>query len=702
MKNKIIITLSIAWLISMVTVYAQDKNMKIQQPFPIGEKLSESAAKNFIGQAYLAPLTSMNELNVPVSNVTFEPGCRNNWHSHKAGQLLIATVGMGYYQEKGKLARKLMPGDVIEIAPDVVHWHGAAPDSWFAHLAVTCNPQANKTTWLEAVDDTEYAKATTVIAGTSVLPALIGAPVDTLDKKQQSIVAISAYTGKGDLHSLKTALAEGLDAGMTIGEIKEVLVQLYAYCGFPRSLRGLQTFMEVVDSRKATGIKDVEGRETTVVRSDETKYERGRDILAKLTGVSADAPKAGYAEFAPVIEHFLKEHLFADIFERDILTYSERELATVSALIGVGGVEPMMRSHMGITLRQGITAAQLKQAIQSLENSMEREKINAAYAMLDAVTGNNKPNIVNGVTIQKVSFRNRMVINVVGDLYLPAGYDKNKTYAAIVIGHPFGGVKEQTAGLHAQKMAELGYITLAFDASFYGESGGEPRRIEVPEIRVEDFSAAVDFLSNHPLVDKERIGVIGICGGGCYSVSAAQIDHRIKALATISMYDMGRARRQGVGDGTTYEQRMATLDLIGDQRTKEFAGEPRKDIRALPEKIDASTPQYAREFLEYYDNPQRGQHPHSTAYYSQTSLAPMMNFFPFVQIETISPRPLLFIAGEKAVSKYFSEDAYNKAAQPKELFVVPGATHVDLYDQPEYMKITLPKLDSFFKQYLKK
>lgn len=293
------------------------------------------------------------------------------------------------------------------------------------------------------------------------------------------------------------------------------------------------------------------------------------------------------------------------------------------------------------------------------------------------------------------------MIDVVGDLYFPANYDPAKRYAAIIVGYPFGGVKEQTSGLHARMLAELGYVTLAFDASHYGESGGYPRRIESPEMRVEDFSAAVDFLTNHPAVDADKIGVIGICGGGCYSVSATQIDHRIKALATISMYDMGRARRQGVGDSQTYEQRMAILDEIGRQRTAEYGGAVRKDIRALPEKVDENTPMFAIDFLDYYDNPERGRHPNSTGYYSYTSLAPMMNFFPFAQIETISPRPVLFIAGEKAVSAYFSEDAYTKAAEPKELFVIPGATHVDLYDQPEYLKITLHKLDTFFKQYLK-
>ena len=304
------------------------------------------------------------------------------------------------------------------------------------------------------------------------------------------------------------------------------------------------------------------------------------------------------------------------------------------------------------------------------------------------------------VTGEKVSFRNRINITVVGNLYVPKGIETTKKHAAIVVGHPFGGVKEQTSGLHAMKLAEMGYITLAFDASHYGESGGEPRNIEVPSTRVEDFSAAIDFLSNHPLVDADRIGVLGVCGSGGYAVSAAQIDHRIKALATVSMYEMGRARREGLGGTVSYEQRMKTLDEIGRQRTREFAGEPRSDIRALPEKVDANTPAFAREYLDYYDTP-RGNHPSSTAWYSFTSLAPMMNFFAFTQIETISPRPVLFIVGEKAMSAYFSEDAFEKAAEPKELFVVPGATHVDLYDRPEFMGQSLKKLDSFFGQYLK-
>lgn len=530
-----------------------------------------------------------------------------------------------------------------------------------------------------------------------------------MNTKQQNIVTLAALTGKGDLQNLRAALGVALDGGMTINEIKEVLVHTYAYCGFPRSLRGLQTLVTVLDERKARGIKDKPGREASPVTDTRSKYERGRDILAEISGAPADAPKAGYAILAPEIERFLKEHLFADIFERDVLTYAEREIATVSVLAAIGGVEPMMRSHMAISMNVGVTPDQLRHLLALVEKNIGRSQADAGHIVLNELL-QSKGMVVNpgtplvesgnGVRTQKVTFPNRFLIDVVGDLYLPAGFDATKKYAAIVVGHPFGGVKEQTSGLHARKLAELGYIALAFDASHYGESGGYPRRIEAPETRVEDFSAAVDLLSNHPAVDAEHIGVLGICGGGCYSVSAAQIDHRIKAVATLSMYDMGRARRQGLGDATTYEQRMNTLDEIGKQRTAEFAGGARKDIRALLEKTDASTPQYALEFLDYYDTP-RGNHPNSTAYYTFTSLAPMMNFFPFAQIETISPRPMLFIVGERAVSAYFSEDAYAKAAEPKELFVVPGASHVDLYDRPEYLEITLPKLDTFFKQNLK-
>lgn len=532
-----------------------------------------------------------------------------------------------------------------------------------------------------------------------------------MNSKRQHIAEVAALTGKGDLDRLKTALADGLNDGMTVNELKEVMVHAYAYCGFPRALRGLQTLVAVLDERKAKGFADNWGREASPVADTRSKYERGKEILSEISGAPADAPKANYALLAPEIEVFLKEHLFADLFERDVLTYAERELATVAVIASLGkGVEPMLKGHIGIALNVGATPDELRSIMTTIEKQIGRSEADCGRMLLNEVLQSKGmtplPEVPakameNGVKKQKVTFRNRFQIDIAGDLYLPAGYDPARKYAAIIVGHPFGGVKEQTSGLHARKLAELGYVTLAFDASYYGESGGYPRHIESPEVRVEDFSAAVDFLTSSPFADAGKIGVVGICGGGCYAVSATQIDHRIRALATISMYDMGRARRQGVGDSQTYEHRMAILDEIGRQRTAEYGGAARKDIRALPVKVDASTPKYALDFLDYYDNPARGQHPNSTGYYSYTSLAPMMNFFPFAQIETISPRPVLFIVGENAVSAYFSEDAYAKAAEPKELFVVPGATHVDLYDRPEYLRVTLPKLDVFFKQHLK-
>lgn len=159
MKNGIITIICLALLTIVGTIQAQEKNMKLKQIFPIGDKLPEQSAQYFVGQAYLAPLTKLEELNVPAFNVTFEPGCRNNWHSHTGGQLLIVTAGMGYYQEKGKTVRRLLPGDVVEISPSVVHWHGASSDSWFAHIAIECNPKINQTTWYDAVDDVQYLKA---------------------------------------------------------------------------------------------------------------------------------------------------------------------------------------------------------------------------------------------------------------------------------------------------------------------------------------------------------------------------------------------------------------------------------------------------------------------------------------------------------------------------------------------------------------
>lgn len=358
-----LIKLLVMAIITSFSVNAQD----FQQPYPIGEAMKGNP--NFIGTAYLYPMSEVKELNVPMFNVTFEPGCRNSWHSHSGGQLLIATAVIGYYQEKGKPARRLFPGDIVEIAPNVEHWHGAAPDSWFAHLAIECNLDNNKITWLSPVNDDEYLPATTDAV------QKYASANKVLSPRQQAIVAIGAYTGRGDLEHLDEALVEGLDAGMTVNEIKEILVQAYAYAGFPRSLRALQTFMALLDKRKAAGINDTIGKEATPVpdMDDKTKYALGKKNLAELSGISADAPASGYAVFAPVIDKFLKEHLFADIFDRDILSWQDRELATVSVITGVGGVEPMAAAHMGICLHQGLTPDQLSALLNIIETNLGPE-----------------------------------------------------------------------------------------------------------------------------------------------------------------------------------------------------------------------------------------------------------------------------------------------------------------------------------------
>ncbi|HWW40713.1 carboxymuconolactone decarboxylase family protein [Pedobacter sp.] len=210
-------------------------------------------------------------------------------------------------------------------------------------------------------------------------------PTQDLDSKQQAIVRISSLTGKGELVKLKTELNKGLDAGLTVNQIKEILVHVYAYAGFPRSIRGLQTFMTVLDERKAKGTNDITGTEASPIKDQRNKYDRGKAILDTLLGAPQNGPQTGYSAFAPVIEIFLKEHLFADIFERNVLTYTERELATVSVLAGIGGVEPMLQSHLKICLNVGLTAEQLQQFIEVIKHSVGKKEAGSAQKVLNEV-----------------------------------------------------------------------------------------------------------------------------------------------------------------------------------------------------------------------------------------------------------------------------------------------------------------------------
>lgn len=305
------------------------------------------------------------------------------------------------------------------------------------------------------------------------------------------------------------------------------------------------------------------------------------------------------------------------------------------------------------------------------------------------------------VTRQKVSFKNRYGITLAGDLYLPKN-EGNQKLAALVISGPFGAVKEQSSGLYANQMAERGFAVVAFDPSYTGESGGEPRNVASPDINTEDFSAAVDFMGLQKNVDRNKIGIIGICGFGGMALNATAIDKRVKAVATTSMYDMTRVISRGYNDSVTLEQRTKTLEQLGQQRWKDAeSGDFEYPTTHLPEKLSGNEPQFVVDYFNYYKTP-RGYHErsvNSTKGWRLTSALSFMNMPILTYIKEISPRPMLLIAGENAHSRYFSEDIYKMAAEPKELMIIPNAVHVDLYDKINV--IPFDKLESFFKEYLK-
>lgn len=327
--------------------------------------------------------------------------------------------------------------------------------------------------------------------------------------------------------------------------------------------------------------------------------------------------------------------------------------------------------------------------------------INSAHAE-DKTTWDKTFKLSDKVIHQKVSYPNRYGITLSADMYMPKDIDKSKKYPALVIGTPYGGVKEQGAGIYAQTMAERGFVAIAFDESYNGESGGEPRHISSPEIFSEDFSAGVDFLGTRPFVDRNRIGAIGICGSSAFALKAAQVDQRIKAIATASMYDMSRVIRNGWQDSMTAEERTKLLTELGEQRWKDFEagtpllpeGFPTVATDSIPEGLD----HISSEFWEYYAM-DRGHHPRSHGPFTATSNMAFMNFPLMNYVQDISPRPILFIIGEKAHSRYFAEDAYKLAKEPKALVIVPGARHIDLYDRVDM--IPFDKLDDFFTKALK-
>lgn len=305
------------------------------------------------------------------------------------------------------------------------------------------------------------------------------------------------------------------------------------------------------------------------------------------------------------------------------------------------------------------------------------------------------------VTRQKVTFKNRYGITLAGDLYLPK--DAGSTpLAALVISGPFGAVKEQASGLYANQMAERGFATLAFDPSYTGESGGEPRNVASPDINTEDFSAAVDFIGLQDHINRDKIGIIGICGFGGFALNATAVDKRVKAVATTSMYDMSRVNAKGYFDATTPEQRTKMLEQMSLQRWEDAKnGKPALTPNGLPDKLQGGEPQFVKDYFDYYKT-DRGFHPrsiNSNSSWTITTPLSLMNMPILTYIDEISPRPMLVIAGANAHSRYFTEDAYKAAAEPKEIMIIPDAVHTDLYDKVDI--IPFDKLENFFNQNLK-
>ncbi|SDF33028.1 Fermentation-respiration switch protein FrsA, has esterase activity, DUF1100 family [Methanolobus vulcani] len=492
---------SLMFIFATGCITDSDNELEDDTIFPRGNSVAGSPLEDtFTGDVWVEMLVTDNTFNAPSYNVIFSEDARTNWHSHPGGQLLFITSGEGYYQEEGEPARSLKAGDIVEIPPDVVHWHGATADSTFEHVGVTTNPQAGPVEWFGEVTDEQYNNLV----------------IETEENSEE---------------------------------------------------------------------------DNMVENNEQGRYDPG-DLTFELS-----------------------------------------------------------------------------------EN----------------------------VILEEVRFKNKFGAEVAGHLYVPIDINRYEKYPAIIVGTPYGGVKEQGAGLYAQELAQRGFVAMAFDESYNGDSGGEPRHISSPDLFVEDFSAAVDFIGTRDFVDREKIGVIGICGSGGFAITAAQVDPRIKAVATASMYDISSMFRNGFGYSLTNEQRAASLAQMAEQRWVDFEngsplvpeGFPREPATSIPEGMDPVT----SEFFEYYAM-ERGFHPNAGASFTATSGMSFMNFPLMNYIETISPRPILFIMGENAHSRYYTEEAYEKAAEPKELVIIPGARHIDLYDGGDNDYIPFDKLESFFKENL--
>ena len=305
--------------------------------------------------------------------------------------------------------------------------------------------------------------------------------------------------------------------------------------------------------------------------------------------------------------------------------------------------------------------------------------------------------LAKAATMKSIKFKNGPLM-LAGNLYFPPGFDATRKYAAIIAVHPGGGVKEQTAGLYAQKLAEQGFVTLAFDASHQGASEGMPRFLDDPMKRVGDIYSAVDYLTTLAYVDPQRIGALGVCAGSGTTVKAATTERRIKAIATVSAVDVGASFRKGWDGKAPVSAQIATLEAVAKQRSAEAAGAAPVYVPYVPNVGDKTAPRDLQEAADYYLTP-RGQHPNAPNKMLLTSASHMVSFTGFDRVDTLLTQPLLIIAGSEAGSLWHSQELHAKAAGPKELFIIDGATHMDLYDG-KGADLAVNKLAPFFKNNL--
>ena len=340
--------------------------------------VSAGSADNFTGAVRIStPFAAQAPGRAGGATVSFAARARTAWHTHPVGQTLIVSEGLGLVQQQGRGAHVMRSGDVVTIPPNVRHWHGAGPQSTMTHIAIAEKEEGKSVTWLDKVSDADYQAAWTG-AGLAASPSRPMASAartypssETLSAKQKAIPLIAAFAASSDIAQLSAALQEGLDAGLSISEAKEVLVQMYAYVGFPKSLNALGELLNVVEARKQQGRQDAPGLEPSrSIATGNDLVEIGR---ANQTAISGGPVQGPLFDFAPVINQFLQAHLFGDIFERDNLDWQSRELATVGALAATPGAEAQLRSHMRASLRVGLTASQLRELAQSLTDRARPE-----------------------------------------------------------------------------------------------------------------------------------------------------------------------------------------------------------------------------------------------------------------------------------------------------------------------------------------